>query len=856
MLGWVHNHLMRKSSVYHKYHKNTYYNHHHFLVFLTASIVVAFLIFNIWQVGFTETDGLVQDMSLAKVYAQISNSVCEGDCSPTSPAPSGRYVDNVFTNVGVESNVVYSSNTTNSDPSGRDHKMDIYRPLGDGAAEARQRPLFVLVHGGGFTSGDKSRMSSLAQEYAKKGYLVASVNYRLREGKFYTGNEPEFKCQVVPEAMSDIQAAIRWFLVNKDSLRDDDVRNFYQLYFDPSKIVVGGVSAGAITALAVGYNIDKLNTQGLWSGDPVFPGCPASATNRNFIPNNANPLTGNQKFVISAIVDIAGGLGDEGNITDGQMERGDPALIIFHGDNDSRVIYEEAIQLADRARLLNVPYEFHTFPGRGHDLLSCCSLSIVSETTDFLYRYLFTDETALRKKPVVNSFDVIPVTTAGGITASYSATDDNGLSKIELWTAAYDNDGVQPECKEGDMSGCSWSVAAVHNFTTKPKTASQQFTHTPNVGTWWYGLHAVDVYGLIGVEPNPPGPIKVTKNPPAGGTTVTVNIVSVNPPSGTAAEPVNVGIDFRTSAGCEVFYYDDGNLIGGEMVPGGDWQTSFDNLTAGTHTLKIECVRSSTDSGSAQITYEVLSKSTPNTPPQITWDKPLDGDTVSGRTSIVVDVSDKENDAISDVKWCSKKDAVCDPQTSSGQTMSYSTTLGQWTSVWDTSSVSNGTYNICVSASDGKDTSTSCISVNVQNISNLPVVTIYTDKITPPSGTKYDSANVTVPYSVSEGCELFYYVNNNLIGGDRVPSAGDYQAVFDNLTAGTHTLKIECRGANGSGFATVKYVVASTKSLKSDLNCDGRVDVKDFGILLSWWGAYPDPAGRYTADGKYPACGK
>ena len=60
--------------------------------------------------------------------------------------------------------------------SGADHNLDLYQLTGDGVAK---RPVIVWIHGGEFTTGDKSSGASRATFLAKLGYVVASINYRL-----------------------------------------------------------------------------------------------------------------------------------------------------------------------------------------------------------------------------------------------------------------------------------------------------------------------------------------------------------------------------------------------------------------------------------------------------------------------------------------------------------------------------------------------------------------------------------------------------------------------------------------------------------------------------------------------------
>ena len=85
------------------------------------------------------------------------------------------YVDNVFSEVDILFDVKYGS--------GRplvgteiDLFMDIYQPIGD---PNERRATIVMAHGGAFVTGTKSQIRSLCEAYAKKGYTVASISYRL-----------------------------------------------------------------------------------------------------------------------------------------------------------------------------------------------------------------------------------------------------------------------------------------------------------------------------------------------------------------------------------------------------------------------------------------------------------------------------------------------------------------------------------------------------------------------------------------------------------------------------------------------------------------------------------------------------
>ncbi len=109
--------------------------------------------------------------------------------------------------------------------------LDLYQPPPQGNA----LPLVVFVHGGGWNGGDTRHAASFPDfprvlaAVAAKGYVVASVSYRL-------SGEARF-----PGAVQDIKAAIRW-------LRGQS-RN---LNIDVTRVAVWGDAAGGQLASLVG----------------------------------------------------------------------------------------------------------------------------------------------------------------------------------------------------------------------------------------------------------------------------------------------------------------------------------------------------------------------------------------------------------------------------------------------------------------------------------------------------------------------------------------------------------------------------------------------------------------------------
>lgn len=93
----------------------------------------------------------------------------------------------------------------------------------------RKFPAVIIVHGGGWRSGNKSMNTPMAQRLVENGFVVISIEYRLSlEAKY-------------PAAVHDIKYAIRWVRKNADR---------YQIRKD--YIALAGASAGGQLAALVG----------------------------------------------------------------------------------------------------------------------------------------------------------------------------------------------------------------------------------------------------------------------------------------------------------------------------------------------------------------------------------------------------------------------------------------------------------------------------------------------------------------------------------------------------------------------------------------------------------------------------
>ncbi|NLX99165.1 MAG: alpha/beta hydrolase [Rhodopirellula sp.] len=110
----------------------------------------------------------------------------------------------------------------------RQEKGDLYLPAD--VPDGRRCPAVLIIHGGGWTGGDKgaAREINIGTNLAANGYVGFSINYVLAKGN-----------PVWPQNLYDCKTAVRWLRKNADRLK-----------IDPEHIgVIGGSAGGHLAAM-------------------------------------------------------------------------------------------------------------------------------------------------------------------------------------------------------------------------------------------------------------------------------------------------------------------------------------------------------------------------------------------------------------------------------------------------------------------------------------------------------------------------------------------------------------------------------------------------------------------------------
>jgi dienelactone hydrolase len=115
-------------------------------------------------------------------------------------------------------------------------RLDVYQPVrGIGPL-----PAVVLLHGDTFADGSRRDMAELASALAYHGYIAISIDYHVTPGTTLPSTGlavPEIETAEA-RAQADATTALGWVRANA-----------HEYHIDADRIVIGGFSAGGITAI-------------------------------------------------------------------------------------------------------------------------------------------------------------------------------------------------------------------------------------------------------------------------------------------------------------------------------------------------------------------------------------------------------------------------------------------------------------------------------------------------------------------------------------------------------------------------------------------------------------------------------
>ena len=231
-------------------------------------------------------------------------------------------------------------------------KLDLARPAGEGPF-----PAIVFIHGGGWHAGDRHAYDGQIKQAAERGYVAATISYRLvkfdEETKATTTAKQNFPAQI-----HDAKAAIRWLRANAAKYR-----------VAPEKIGVAGASAGGHLALLVGLIDPKAQLEG-------EGGHPEQGSRVQAVVNFFGPTEMESCYKESSVAWMLRlFLGGKPSETPAAYRKAspltyvssdDPPVLTFHGDQDQLVPVAQAKTLDEKMQSAGAPHELVIFEGHGH----------------------------------------------------------------------------------------------------------------------------------------------------------------------------------------------------------------------------------------------------------------------------------------------------------------------------------------------------------------------------------------------------------------------------------------------------------------------------------------------------------
>ena len=290
------------------------------------------------QIHVTSTDGLTVS----------GNTVAGGG----EPATSGKAIllDSCLRwdvqkdfGIPVPEGVVWETGIEYANPDDEHLQLNLARP----ARGPGPFPAVLCIHGGGLCRGRRESCDKLCMTLAEKGYVAATISYRLA---------PRYQ---FPAAVHDAKAAVRWLRANAE-----------QYAIDPDRIGATGGSAGGYLAqfLGVTPHVPRFEGDGGNAEQSTAVACVVNVYGpSDFVSDWDTSVDG--KEVLPKI--LGGGLEThrelyvEASPLTWVKPDAAPTLCI-HGTADTYVAHEQSVWLVEKLRAAGVEAQLLTLEGAGH----------------------------------------------------------------------------------------------------------------------------------------------------------------------------------------------------------------------------------------------------------------------------------------------------------------------------------------------------------------------------------------------------------------------------------------------------------------------------------------------------------
>lgn len=246
-------------------------------------------------------------------------------------------------------------------------KLDLYSPKHHDSPAAA----VIFIHGGAWKSGNRKVYHYYCTKFAERGYVAATVSYRLSDVAPF------------PAAVEDVKCAVRWLRANAK-----------RLAVNPDAIGVAGGSAGGHLSMMVGYASDTPALEGAGGNADVSSRVQA-------IVNLYGPtdLTTDIATSNGAVIQFLGGrkFDQEPKLYEfaspiTHVSKDDPPTLILHGSIDSVVPIGQADLLAAKLKETGVSFDYDRIEGWPHtmDLDAAVNRHCMASMFEFFDKHLAT----------------------------------------------------------------------------------------------------------------------------------------------------------------------------------------------------------------------------------------------------------------------------------------------------------------------------------------------------------------------------------------------------------------------------------------------------------------------------------
>lgn len=221
-------------------------------------------------------------------------------------------------------------------------KLDIYKLK----KQNKPAPVLVFIHGGAWRTGKRSDYLPYLIDFAKQGYVTATVSYRLvKKAKF-------------PAAVRDVKCAVEWIRAHAN-----------EYLIDPNNIAVIGGSAGGHLAMMIGYSSDEAEFDSECDCDSVSSR--VQAVVNLYGPSDLTTEYALSRREITEFIEQSYAEAPEMYKKASPINfitNDDPPTLIFQGTLDELVPVQQSDILNRKLDEVGVPNEYHRLKGWPHTM--------------------------------------------------------------------------------------------------------------------------------------------------------------------------------------------------------------------------------------------------------------------------------------------------------------------------------------------------------------------------------------------------------------------------------------------------------------------------------------------------------